>query len=155
MSETTASAAMDDLRVDPTLLIPGDALSVSYTRELEHSGPEAARHAPTHVELRFDTRACDELTAAQRAKLIADRELRADRRGTVRVFCREYRTRAQNLAGARQRMVAVLRQVLFGGPRPEQDAPSPADAPPERKKRGGGLIKRSQGSGKESPEDRG
>ena len=130
---------MKPLRVDRQILIESEALSVSFTRELEHDGPEAARHAPTHVEFRLDIRHCDALSQEQKDLLLATPGLKANRRGIIRVFCREHRTRAANLDGARHAMVQMLRAVLF--PKPGDDAPPETDAP--KPKRRGGLIKRS------------
>lgn len=128
---------MDELRVDRTILLGEDVLSVSYTRDLEHSGPEAARHAPTYVELRFDVPHCEQLTQEQRAALIAYPPLEANRRGTVRVFCREHKSRTMNLGGARQMLVRRIREVLFPSPDQEVEVVEPTP-----RKRGGGLIKK-------------
>lgn len=128
------------LRVDRQLLIEAEALSVSFTRELEHDGPEAARHAPTHVELRLDIRRCEALSEEHKETLLARPELKANRRGIVRVFCREHRTRAANLDGARHAMVQMLRAVLFPKPGDDTSPESPAPKP----KRRGGLIKKSK-----------
>lgn len=131
------------LPILPGLEIPSEFLSVSYTRSLVRigddgerevmDGVEAARRLPSAVELRCDVRACTALDEAQKAKILAHRALRADRRGVVRTTCSDYESRPKNLGGARDAMSFSIREAL------EQTTSEPAA---EKKKRGyAGLWK--------------
>lgn len=63
--------------------------------------------------------------ALQRIQAFAG--LRADRRGTVRVSCSDFRSRARNLDGARETLRILLLEALDT---------EPAQKPKPRKKRG-------------------
>ena len=71
-----------------------------------------------------------------KARIVAWKPLRADRRGVVRVECGEFESRPKNLAAARERMANGILDAL--------EAAAAAPPPPEeRKKRGrGGLFKK-------------
>ncbi|PKN56324.1 MAG: hypothetical protein CVU56_16505 [Deltaproteobacteria bacterium HGW-Deltaproteobacteria-14] len=125
---------MEPLVVRQGLVIPIDHLSVSFTRTLEGAdAAEVARTTPSTVELRFDTRGCSGFDPEDLRRILAFAPLRADRRGTVRVVCGDFRSRIKNLAGARE----LLRELLVEALRhPVEAAPAP------RPKRGrAGLIK--------------
>lgn len=139
---------IEPLPIRQGLVIPSEFLSVSYTRSLVRinddgerevlDGVEAARRLPSAVELRFDVKHCTSLDEAERARVLAWKALRADRRGVVRVTCADYESRPKNLGGARDAMSYAIREAL--------EAPDAAP-PEERKKRGrGGLIKPKPGS---------
>lgn len=135
---------LEPLWVHDRLIVPTEFLSVSYTRslvaieddgEIVHlDGVEAARRQASAVELRLDVRGCTAFSDPQKARIVAWKPLRADRRGVVRVDCGEFESRPKNLAAARERMAHAILDAL--------EAPVEAPAP-ERKKRGrGGLFKK-------------
>jgi len=125
---------MEPLVVKQGLVIPIDHMSVSFTRSLDGDAVEAARMTPSTVELRFDTRGCPGLEPEQVRRILAFPPLRADRRGTVRIVCGEFRSRVKNLDGARETLRGLLLEAL---------ATPVDDGPPARRKRGrAGLIKR-------------
>ena len=121
---------MEPLRVNAALVLPPEALSVAYVRDLEDGGAEAARHVPTTVELRCDLRACEGLTSADRARVLAHPEVRADRRGTIRVTASEHKTRSRNLEEARRLMAGLLSRALRG----EHEAAAPPEAPARKRR---------------------
>lgn len=135
---------LEPLWVHDRLIVPTEFLSVSYTRslvaieddgEIVHlDGVEAARRQASAVELRLDVRGCTVFSDPQKARIVAWKPLRADRRGVVRVDCGEFESRPKNLAAARERMAHAILDALE----------APVEAPvPERKKRGrGGLFKK-------------
>ncbi|MGM0578193.1 MAG: hypothetical protein ACQEXJ_20890 [Myxococcota bacterium] len=129
--------AMESLVVTDSLTIPGDCLSVSFVRDLGGDGtPEAARQVPTTVELRFEVRRCDVLDEDQKALVLGHRDLRADRRGTVRVVFGRERSRRGNLGGARELLTLRIREALEGRGGPVEEEP------PQRRGGKTGLIKR-------------
>lgn len=138
---------MEPLWLRDDFTIPTEFLSVSYTRNLVTidedgeaillDGAEAARQKASAVELRLDVAGCTRFDAAEKARILAWRPLRADRRGVVRVECGEFESRPKNLAAARERLAMALLDALAA---PEETTPA------ERKKRGrGGLFKRGTG----------
>jgi len=122
---------VEPIRVNASLVLPPEALSVAYVRDLEDGGAEAARHIPTTVELRCDLRACDGLTPADRARILAHPEARADRRGVLRVTAREHKTRARNLEEARRLLAGLVSRALRG----EHEAQTPEQGRPRRRLR--------------------
>jgi len=134
---------MEPLVIGEGMIIPGSHLSVSFTRSLDgEDAVAAARKTPSMVELRFDTRGCPGLGPIELRKILAFAPLKADSRGTVRVSCSDHRSRAQNLAGARDRLRVLIREALAAPDRPRE---SPLE-PPRRRRRGPGLIKGSDGA---------
>lgn len=134
---------LEPLWISERLIIPVDFMSVSYTRSLVSfedgeavplDGVEAARRKASAVELRLDVKNCAQLGEAAKARIIAWKPLRADRRGVVRVDCDEFESRPKNLAAARERLAMAILDAL--------DTPV-EPPPPERTKRGrGGLFKK-------------
>ncbi len=120
------------------LSVPGDYLSVAYTRDLGGEGtPEMARQTPTSVEFRLDVGRCELFKPAERERILGHPELRHDRRGVVRVQCSEFQTRRRNVEGARYHLAHLIRQALDG--RIEPPAGPPVTPRPRRGRKG--LIK--------------
>lgn len=133
---------MEALFVRDGLTIPATHLSVSFTRDLGGEGtPQAAARTPTTVELRLDVRGCGVLSEDDKLRVLGDRALRSDRRGTVRVVYGELPTRRRNLFEARRRLAVLVREAL------ERD-PSDVEAEePARPRRGrAGLFKTQRGA---------
>lgn len=126
---------MEPLVVQPGLIIPPDHLAVAFTRSLEGADAvEAARSTPSTVELRFDTRGCPGFGPHEVQRILALPALKADRRGTVRVVCSEFRSRVKNLMGARVYLRELILEAL------SRDLPEAPPAPPRKRGRAG-LIK--------------
>ncbi len=124
---------MIPLEVREGLVLPASHLSVAFTRtkrdELDdEDGPKASG-----VEVRFDTRGIRDSLPHIARRIVAYHPLRADKRGTVRASCDEWPSRAQNLRGARVRLIELVIEAL-------DDAPAPAPAP-KRTRRPAGLVK--------------
>ena len=106
------SRAHDPLYIDGNHTIPSEFIAVSYTRHVTQpadsggleavDGAEAARRAPSAVELRLDVQGCDLFTDEEKRRIVAFKPLGADRRGVVRVNFGEAETRPKNLIGARK-----------------------------------------------------
>jgi hypothetical protein len=133
---------IDPLWLPNGLIVPAEFLAVSYTRNLvviedgiavAVDGVEAARRQPSAVDLRCDIRSTSVFDEAQKARILAFKPLRADRRGVVRMECGEFESRPKNLNAARERLALALMDALA----------TPVEVEPEpRKKRGrAGLVK--------------
>lgn len=127
---------MEAIRVNAAIVLPAEALSVAYVRDLEDGGAEAARHVPMTVELRCDLRACEALTPADRARVLAHPEVRADRRGTVRVTASEHKTRGRNLEEARRVLAGLISRALRGDYEAPAEPAEPAGRRPKRRLEG-------------------
>ncbi len=133
---------IDPLWLPNGITIPADFLAVSYTRSLvviedgiavAVDGVEAARRQPSAVDLRCDIRSATVFDEAQKARIIAFKPLRADRRGVVRMECGEFESRPKNLNAARERLAHAIAEALAT---PVEVEPAP------RIKRGrAGLVK--------------
>lgn len=133
--------------IDPLWLldrrvIPADCLAVSYTRSLVAvedgvtvvlDGVEAARRQPSAVDLRVDIPRAPIFTADERARILAFKPLRADRRGVIRMECGEFESRPKNLSAARERMAEAIAEALA--------TPVVPDAAPRKKRGRAGLLK--------------
>jgi hypothetical protein len=135
------TSAHDPLPIDAAHTVPPEFVAVSYTRPIarvdedgrEIDSAEAARRAPSAVELRVDVKQCGAFSDEEQVRIIAFRPLQADRRGVVRVVFDEGATRPQNLFGARRVMAELIAEAL------RTPLVSPEEA---RVKRGrAGLIK--------------
>jgi hypothetical protein len=143
------SRAHDPLYVDPQHLIPPEFVSVSYTRPVtqraEDGGLEAidgalaAKRSASAVELRLDVKACPQFTEEEKARIVAFRPLRADRRGVVRVVFGDDRTRPKNLVGARKLLADLLVEAMR--------TPIAAPEAPKARRGRAGLIKQPPGDG--------
>ena len=118
------------------LEIPGDYLSVSYTRDLSDDDPaRAARERPSAVTLRFDLARFESMSADQRTLVLAHPGLQKDRQGTVWVHCDSEPSRHKNLAAARTLLSDCVYEALAG------KAPVPVSEPgPPPKRSGPGRV---------------
>jgi len=103
-------------------MIPPEFLAVSYTRHVTQpsdeggleamDGAEAARRAPSAIELRLDVKGCDVFTDEEKRRIIAFKSLGADRRGVVRVIYGDAETRPKNLIGARKLITEFVCEAM-------------------------------------------
>jgi hypothetical protein len=140
------SRAHDPLFVDHQHIVPAEFMAVSYTRHVSRpsedggleamDGAEAARRGPSAVELRLDTMNSTCFSPEEKARIVAFKPLRADRRGVVRVIFGDAETRPKNLSGARRMLADLLLEAMA------TPLPTPVEAKPRRGR--AGLIKNAQ-----------
>jgi hypothetical protein len=115
------SRAHDPLLIDAAHTVAPEFVAVSYTRPMLTvdedglqvlDGAEAAKRAPSAVELRVDVKKCGAFSPEEQARIIAFRTLQADRRGVVRVVYGDGATRPQNLVGARRMMADLVCEAM-------------------------------------------
>jgi ribosome-associated protein len=110
----------DDVRVGPTLTIPGDELIVRASR----SGGPGGQHVNTtasRIELRWDvagSRAPDE---EQRARLLAQLAPRLTTEGVLVLHASEHRSQLRNREAAIARLRTLVTEALLT---PEQRRPT-------------------------------
>jgi hypothetical protein len=116
--------------------VPGDAISVSFTRDLgSDSGPDAARAIPSTVELRIDLRRWDALPKVIKERLLAHPDLSRDTKGTVRLQCGQHASRGMNLEAAQSFMTQCIQEAI------DDRVPVPEEEPTPTRRGGAGLIK--------------
>ena len=112
------------LRVTPSIVVRDDELEERFVRA---SGPggQNVNKVSTAVELRFNV-AASALPEEVKARLItlAGRRMTAD--GVLLIDSREHRTQAQNRAGARGRLAALLRKAVVRPKRRKKTRPTGA-----------------------------
>ncbi|MDQ2980671.1 MAG: aminoacyl-tRNA hydrolase [Acidobacteriota bacterium] len=97
------------LLVTPAIRISDEDLRERFVRASGPGGQNVNKVA-TAVELRFDV-AASPLPEDMKARLIALAGSRMSADGVLTIDSREHRTQARNRAGARARLVALLRQA--------------------------------------------
>ncbi|MGD8861430.1 MAG: alternative ribosome rescue aminoacyl-tRNA hydrolase ArfB [Myxococcales bacterium] len=111
---------MEDLRIGPTLTIPGDELKLSFARS---SGPggQKVNKASTKVEVRWnpgDSRAVRESDRGWLLRKLRD-QLTTD--GELIITSERTRTQSQNRADALDKLAETVRQALV---RPKRRRPT-------------------------------
>ena len=102
---------MDDLRVRRGLVIPAAELRASASRS---SGPggQHVNKSSTRVTLRWNIETSEVLSDRQRALLRSRLDHRLTRGGELILHAGRARSRARNLEGARERLVAIVSEGL-------------------------------------------
>ena len=105
-----------DLRIGPTLTIPGGELAVTATHSSGPGGQNVNKVA-TKIELRFDLAGSSVLSPAVKARLRALVGNRLDADGWLIIVSQATRNRIRNLVDAREKLAALVREALVP-PRP-------------------------------------
>ncbi|MCZ6596104.1 MAG: alternative ribosome rescue aminoacyl-tRNA hydrolase ArfB [Planctomycetota bacterium] len=127
------------------LVLAPEELSVSYARS-GGPGGQNVNKVETKVILRFSIRASASLGETRRARLLERLASRLTGSGELLVQASRYRERARNLADARERLAAVLREALQV--QPPRRATRPTAGSKRRRldaKRRRGELKRRRG----------
>lgn len=109
--------AVDDLRVNARVTIPGEEIEVRFSTS-GGPGGQHANKAATRVELRFDAAASPSLRADPKERIVS-------RLGpVVRVVVDDERSQARNRVLARERLAARLASALHVDPPRRPTRPS-------------------------------
>lgn len=100
-----------DLRIGPTVTIPGSELVVSTTHSSGPGGQNVNKVA-TKIELRFDLAGTTALTPSVKARLRAVVANRLDADGWLVITSQATRNRIRNLVDAREKLAALIRDAL-------------------------------------------
>ncbi len=93
------------------LVLPPEELSVAFARSGGPGGQNVNKVA-TKVVLRFSIEASASLGETRRARLLGRLASRLTGSGELLVQASRYRERGRNLADARERLAAILREAL-------------------------------------------
>lgn len=134
------------LVISPDLAIADEDIEERFVRA---SGPggQHVNKTSTAVQLRFDVHACAALPADVRKRLIALAGSRVSDAGVLILTAQRFRSREQNRADARERLVRLIRRACTA-PRPRRPTRVPASARRRRldDKRQRGRTKRMRRS---------
>jgi len=97
--------------VNERLVLPPEELSVAFARSGGPGGQNVNKVA-TKVVLRFSIEASASLGETRRARLLGRLASRLTGSGELLVQASRYRERGRNLADARERLAAILREAL-------------------------------------------
>jgi ribosome-associated protein len=103
--------SMEDLVVEPGLVIPGHELSIATSR----SGGPGGQHVnttATRVTLRWNVRATEALDPSRRDRLIARLGNRVTADGDLLVHVSSSRSQSQNRSDAFERLAQLVRKAL-------------------------------------------
>jgi len=100
-----------DLIVTEFIVIPGDEISVTAVRS---SGPggQNVNKVSTKIELRFDLANTTALAPGVKARLLISCKGRMDAEGRIIITSETTRNRIRNLTDAREKLAAMIREVL-------------------------------------------
>lgn len=104
-------APMEPLRVNARLVLPPGDLAVEFAR----SGGPGGQHVNTtesKVVLRFDVRRSQGLGEVRRARVLERLAHRLTREDVIVLHASRFRERPRNLADARERLAALLREAV-------------------------------------------
>lgn len=113
--DDTASPETGALEVAPGVRIPFTELMV---RAMTGSGPggQHVNRSATRIELRWNVRATQALSAEQRARVASRLASRLDGEGVLRIVAGEYRSQQQNRRAANERLVNIVARALIVAP---------------------------------------
>ena len=99
------------LRITPTIAIPEAELHERFVRSAGPGGQNVNKVA-TAVELRFDVANSRALPDGLKSRLLARRDRRLTDQGVLVINAQRFRTQERNREDARERLVAVVNDVL-------------------------------------------
>lgn len=114
---------MEDLRISPSVTIPGGELTWSATRASGPGGQNVNKVA-TKVDLRFDLEANVTLSTAIKARLRRAAVGRFDAEGRIVIVSTKTRVQSRNIEDARERLAELVRSALVPPKRRRATKPS-------------------------------
>ena len=130
---------MDDLRINRSLVIPGDELRLSFSTS-GGPGGQHANKAATRVEVAWNVASSRALGPRQRSRILAALRSRIDSTGTLRVTSDRYRSQLRNREDALDRLARLVAEAL----RPRKVRRATAPTPVSRERRLTAKKQRSQ-----------
>lgn len=116
---------MEDLRVNRSLVIPGDELRLSFSTS-GGPGGQHANKAATRVEVAWNVASSRALGPRQRSRILAALRTRIDSNGTLRLSSDRYRSQRRNREDVLNRLAQLVAEALKP-PKPRRaTAPTPA-----------------------------
>ncbi|HOK96486.1 MAG TPA: alternative ribosome rescue aminoacyl-tRNA hydrolase ArfB [Anaerohalosphaeraceae bacterium] len=102
---------MEDLAVNPQLIIPARCLRIFYTRS---SGPggQNVNKLNTRVQIFLDIPACACLSDNQKNRLYTMWKGRIDKKGVLEVSCSQYRSQMENRRAAMKKIAQMIASAL-------------------------------------------
>jgi ribosome-associated protein len=102
---------MEDLYINPKIIIPSDCFHVSYSRS---SGPggQHVNKLNTRVSIFLDVRQCPCFSDAQKRTLSTVLKNRMDKQGVLQVSSQRHRSQAANRDAALRRMAELIAAAL-------------------------------------------
>ena len=102
---------MEDLYINPKIILPSDCFSVAYSRS---SGPggQHVNKLNTRATVFFDVSQCPCLTDRQKLTLSQTLSGRMDKNGVMQVSSQQFRSQLANQNAAFKRMAALIESAL-------------------------------------------
>lgn len=101
----------DDLRINRSLVIPGDELKLSFSTS-GGPGGQHANKASTRVEVTWNVASSRALGPRQREKILSALRTRIDSTGTLRLTSDRYRSQLRNREDALNRLAQLVAEAL-------------------------------------------
>jgi ribosome-associated protein len=129
---------VEDVRVNRSLIIPGDELRLSFSTS-GGPGGQHANKAATRVDVAWNVANSRALGPRQRSRVLAGLRTRIDSAGTLRLSSDRYRSQLRNREDVLDRLARLVAEAL----RPPKARRATAPTPASRERRLAGKRRRS------------